>query len=80
MAMHQLATSLLGESTLRAIARCREEGFRVERFVALVDREEGGMQRIGAEVGEVRASALYRRSEIDAIWKQLRRQRGGVRS
>jgi len=69
-----------GESTLRAIARCREEGFRVERVVALVDREEGGMQRIGAEVGEVRASALYQRSEIDAIWKQLRQQRGRVRS
>ncbi len=62
-----------GESTLRAIARCREEGFRVERVVALVDREEGGMQRIGAEVGEVRASALYRRSEIDSIWKQVRK-------
>ena len=37
-----------GESTLRAIARCREEGLRVERVVALVDREEGGMERIAA--------------------------------
>jgi len=37
------------------------------------------MQRIGAEVGEVRASALYRRSEIDAIWKRMRKA-GGVRS
>lgn len=61
-----------GDSTLRAIARCREEGFRVERVVALVDREEGGMEAIGAEVGAVRASALFRRSEIDAIWKRLR--------
>jgi orotate phosphoribosyltransferase len=63
-----------GDSTLRAIARCREEGFRVERVVALVDREEGGMEAIGAEVGAVRASALFRRSEIDAIWKRLRQR------
>jgi orotate phosphoribosyltransferase len=60
-----------GESTLKAIARCREEGFRVERVVALVDREEGGMDRIAA-AGTGRVSAIYRRSEIDAIWK-LRR-------
>jgi orotate phosphoribosyltransferase len=63
-----------GDSTLRAIARCREEGLRVERVVALVDREEGGMEAIGGEVGAVRASALFRRSEIDAIWKRLRQR------
>jgi orotate phosphoribosyltransferase len=63
-----------GDSTLRAIARCREEGLRVERVVALVDREEGGMDRIGAEVGAARTSAVFRRSEIDALWKQLRRR------
>lgn len=64
-----------GESTLRAIARCREEGFCVERVVALVDREEGGMERIAAEVGENRAAALFRRGEIDALWKRLRQTR-----
>jgi len=61
-----------GESTLRAIHRCREEGFRVERVVALVDREEGGLARIASEVGPARVSALFRRSEIDAIWRRLR--------
>jgi len=55
-----------GESTLRAITRCREEGLRVERVVALVDREEGGMERIAAEAGAGRAAALFRRSELDA--------------
>jgi orotate phosphoribosyltransferase len=63
-----------GESTLRAIARCREEGLRVERVVALVDREEGGMERIAAEAGAQRASALFRRSQIDTIWKHGRRR------
>lgn len=63
-----------GDSTLRAIARCREEGYRVERVVALVDREEGGMDRIAAEVGPGRAMALLRRSEVDAVWKQLRKR------
>ena len=37
---------------------------------------EGGMERIGAEAGAERVSALLRRSEIDAIWKR-RRQRSG---
>jgi orotate phosphoribosyltransferase len=63
-----------GASTLRAIARCREEGLSVERVVVLVDREEGGMERITAEVGAARASALYRRTEVDAIWKRLHRR------
>lgn len=62
-----------GESTLRAIARCREEGFRVERVVALVDREEGGLARIAAAVGGKAVSALFRRSEIDAIWRDTPR-------
>jgi orotate phosphoribosyltransferase len=61
-----------GGSTLKAIACCREEGFTVERVVALVDREEAGMDRIAAEVGRERVSALFVRSEIDAIWKRLR--------
>ena len=64
-----------GDSTLRAIARCREEGFRVERVVVLVDREEGGMERVAEEVGAVRASALFRRTEIDAVWRSLRKAR-----
>jgi len=63
-----------GDSTLRAIARCREECFRVERVITLVDREEGGMERTGAEVRAVRTSAIFQRSEIDALWKRLRRK------
>ena len=68
-----------GESTLRAIARCRQEELRVERVVVLVDREEGGMERIAAEAGAAATSALFRRSEVDAIWRRLHR-RGPVRA
>ena len=61
-----------GDSTLRAIARCRAEGLRVERVVVLVDREEGGLERIAAEAGRRRVSALFTRSQVDAVWKSLR--------
>ena len=61
-----------GGSTLQAIANCRAEGFTVERVVALVDREEGGMAKIAEAVGAERVSALFRRSDVDAVWKRLR--------
>ena len=61
-----------GGSTLDAITCCRQEGFRVERVVALVDREEGGMERIAAEVGADRLSAIFRRTDVDAVWKRLK--------
>lgn len=63
-----------GNSTLTAIARCREQGFRVERVVAIVDREEGGLERIAAEVGRQRVEALFRRTEIDEIWRAGRKR------
>ena len=61
-----------GTSTLEAIERCRKEGFQIERVVALVDREEGGMERIAAEVGADRLGAIFRRADVDAVWKRLR--------
>jgi orotate phosphoribosyltransferase len=64
-----------GESTLRAIERCRAERLRVERVVVLVDREEGGLERIRAAVGPERVSALFTRRQIDSIWRNLGRRR-----
>jgi orotate phosphoribosyltransferase len=65
-----------GSSTLAAIARCREEKLRVECVVAIVDREEGGMQAIAEALGKGRVTALFKRSEIDEIWRASRaRQR-----
>ncbi len=63
-----------GGSSLRAIASVREEGFRVERVVVLVDREEGGLEAIAAEVGRENVSAVFRRTEIDEVWRKLRRR------
>ena len=60
-----------GGSTLAAIANCRSEGLTIERVVALVDREEGGMDKIAAEVGADRVTAIFRRTQIDATWKTL---------
>ncbi len=68
-----------GESTLRAIARCRQEELRVERVVVLVDREEGGMERIAAEVGAAAPRRCFAGAKIDAIWRRLHR-RGPVRA
>jgi orotate phosphoribosyltransferase len=61
-----------GSSTLAAIARCREEKLRVECVVAIVDREEGGMQAIARALGKGRVTALFKRSEIDEIWRASR--------
>ncbi|MGH7802852.1 MAG: orotate phosphoribosyltransferase, partial [Candidatus Binatia bacterium] len=69
-----------GSSTLTAIARCREEKLRIERVVALVDREEGGLERISEAVGGKPVEALFRRSEIDAIWRRLREGRTSRRA
>jgi orotate phosphoribosyltransferase len=64
-----------GGSTLRAIERCRQEGLRVVAVITLVDREEGGLDRIASEVGADCVHAIFRRSEIDEIWRQERRRR-----
>lgn len=61
-----------GSSSLQAIARCREEGLRIEQVIVLVDREEGGMARIEAEVGKGRVTAIFSRRQIDEVWEGAR--------
>jgi orotate phosphoribosyltransferase len=56
-----------GASVLRAIERCREEGLEIVQVVVLVDREEGGMAAIRAAVPGVPVSAIFTRSELDAL-------------
>jgi orotate phosphoribosyltransferase len=56
-----------GGSVLRAIERCREEGLEIAHVAVLVDREEGGMAAIEAAVPGVVVTAIFRRSELDAL-------------
>ena len=51
-----------GGSTLKAIERCRLEGLQVAGVIALVDRQEGGLQNV--EAAGVPLRALFVRSEF----------------
>jgi len=58
-----------GGSTLEAAARAREAGLVIRQVVVLVDREEGGLQRIQDELGsEVPVVALLRKSDVRSAW------------
>ncbi|MCC6642554.1 MAG: orotate phosphoribosyltransferase [Deltaproteobacteria bacterium] len=56
-----------GKSVLQAIAACREEGLEVAQVVVLVDREEGGMDRIRELAGKAPVTAIFTRSELEAL-------------
>jgi orotate phosphoribosyltransferase len=61
-----------GGSTIDAIRKCRDAGIQVVAVVALVDREEGGMDAVRAEAGpDVPVSAIFRKSELEAHWQSL---------
>jgi orotate phosphoribosyltransferase len=51
-----------GKTTLEAISRAREEGLRVVKVLAVVDREEGGREALAKEGFEL--EAIFRRSEL----------------
>ncbi len=56
-----------GGSVLRAIERCREEGLEIVRVAVLVDREEGGMDAIQLAVPDIPVTAIFKKSELDAL-------------
>src|SRR5262245_6012368 len=54
-----------GGSTIDAIRKCRDEGLEVAAVVVLVDREEGGLEAIRAEVPpDVPVRAVVTRTEL----------------
>jgi len=63
-----------GGSVLRAIERCREDGLEIAHVAVLVDREEGGMEAIRRAVPGVPVTAVFTKSELDALRAQ---ERGG---
>ena len=56
-----------GGSVLRAIERCLEEQLEIVHVAVLVDREEGGMDAIRARVPGVPVTAVFQRSQLDAL-------------
>jgi orotate phosphoribosyltransferase len=65
-----------GTSTLDAIDRCRQAGHAITVVVILVDREEGGLDRIRDAVPGVPCSALFTRAELQ---RRLEEQRATAR-
>lgn len=58
-----VATS--GGSTLKAVERARAEGLEVIKVITLIDRQEGGLDRIRQEVKDV--SAIITRDDLMAF-------------
>ena len=56
-----------GGSVIKAIERCREEKLEIVHVAVLVDREEGGMEAIRARVQGVPVTAVFQRSQLDAL-------------
>ena len=61
-----------GGSTLDAIRKCRSAGLSIKRVIVLVDRQQGGLEKIKAEVGaDVRVIAIFTKAQVHARWKAL---------
>jgi len=56
-----------GKSVIQAIERCREEKLEVAQVVVLADREEGGMDAIRAAAPGIPVSAVFTRSQLEAL-------------
>ena len=63
-----VATS--GGSIIKAIERCIEEGKEIAYVGVLVDREEGGMDAIRKVVPNLPVTAVFTKSELDALRAQ----------
>jgi len=66
-----------GNSTVEAIMKCREAGFKVLQVIVLVDREEAdGLAKVVSAAGEgVPVVRLFAKSEIAAEWRTLQTSR-----
>ena len=58
-----------GGSALKAVAQLREAGYRVERVVAIVDRQEGGAEAMAAAGLDLRS--LFLLEEVAAVHQAL---------
>lgn len=54
-----------GLSLITALQRCASEGLRVAQVIVLVDRQEGGLERVQDEFGEqVQVEAIFRHADL----------------
>lgn len=65
-----------GKSTMEAIARAREAGFKIVKVIALVDRQEGGYENVVESVKDIKTEyplveAVVTRDEVMALYKPL---------
>ncbi len=68
-----------GGSTLEAIGKCREAGLVIKQVLVLVDRGQGGLENIKAEVDQgIPVKAIFTKDEIHARWKTLHANDGDV--
>jgi orotate phosphoribosyltransferase len=61
-----------GGSVLKAIERCIEDGLEIVQVAVLVDREEGGVDAIRKVVPNLPVTAIFTKSELDALRAQER--------
>lgn len=62
-----------GMSAMAALDRCREEGLVVAQVIALVDRQEGGLEAIRRHAGPgVEVDAVFTKAQLDLAWQSLR--------
>ncbi len=59
-----------GGSVIRAIERALEDGLEIVHVAVLVDREEGGMQAIQEILPRVPVTAVFKKSDLDALRAQ----------
>lgn len=61
-----------GGSTIDAIRRCLISGYNVLQVIVLVDRQQGGFEKIKAEVPSiVPITAIFTKDEIHARWERI---------
>lgn len=63
-----------GASTLKAIERAREAGMQVRKVIALVDREEGGKDKIEKE-GRVKFDWIFTKSDLLEVHERHMKER-----
>jgi orotate phosphoribosyltransferase len=62
-----------GGSTITALRECRRAGLEVVAVIVMVDREEdGGMERVRTEAGDIPVTAVFKRSQLHARWMELK--------